>query len=56
MTNQLATINNPNLDSDSESDLDFDAMYIGEYSENDYLKYTENEKLAEYLYCIDYNT
>lgn len=31
-------------------------MYIPEYSNADYVKYTDPEKLCEQLYCIDYNT
>lgn len=31
-------------------------MYIPEYNDADYIKYTDPEKLCEQLYCIDYNT
>lgn len=48
--------NNPEINDNSDSDLDFDNMYIPTYDNHDYVPYTENEKLIEYLYCIDYNT
>lgn len=47
---------NPEITDNSDSDSDFDNIYIPEYNNHDYIPYTDIERLIEYLYCIDYNT